>query len=70
MRSGVGVELAGMTRYQVIEWMNMADGVRRMMEQDPSGEEVAAVAAALGRNITDNTGLTDIPTFRRRMTDE
>jgi transcriptional regulator with XRE-family HTH domain len=55
-------EAAGMTRYQVIEWMNMADGVRRMMEQDPSGEELAAkLAAALRRDITDNTGLTDIP---------
>ena len=55
------VRLAGMTRYQVIEWMNMADGVRRMMEQDPSGEVAAKLAAALGRDITDNTGLTDIP---------
>jgi helix-turn-helix protein len=40
-------EAAGMSRYEVIEWMNMSDGVRRMMEQDPSGEKLAARMAGI-----------------------
>jgi hypothetical protein len=40
-------EAAGMSRYEVIEWMNMADGVRRMIERDPSGTEIAAQMTAL-----------------------
>lgn len=45
-------EAAGMTRYDVIAWMNMADAARRMMERDPSGNELAAkIAAELRRAI-------------------
>jgi hypothetical protein len=38
-------EAAGMSRYEVIAWMNMADGVRRLMERDPSGRELALALA-------------------------
>jgi transcriptional regulator with XRE-family HTH domain len=34
-------EAAGMSRYDVIAWMNMADGARRLMERDPTGRELA-----------------------------
>ncbi len=40
-------EAAGMSRYEVVEWMNMSDGVRRMMERDPSGREIAAAMRAI-----------------------
>jgi hypothetical protein len=38
-------EAAGMSRYEVIAWMNMADSVRRLMERDPSGRELALALA-------------------------
>jgi transcriptional regulator with XRE-family HTH domain len=38
-------EAAGMSRYDVIAWMNMADGARRLMERDPTGRELALALA-------------------------
>jgi transcriptional regulator with XRE-family HTH domain len=44
-------EAAGMSRYDVIAWMNMADGARRIMERDPSGTELARMADAALRRV-------------------
>ena len=38
-------EAVGMSRYEVIEWMNAADGWRRLIERDPSGRDMAAELA-------------------------
>jgi transcriptional regulator with XRE-family HTH domain len=38
-------EAVGVSRYDVIEWMNIREGVRRMIERDPSGEELALALA-------------------------
>ena len=44
-------EAAGMSRYQLIEWMNMGDGVRRMLESHSREEIVAMMVAELRRAI-------------------